>query len=262
MAIRIGTSGFIYKHWRPRFYPPSARGSELERYAEVFDTVELNVTFYRMPPASTFRSWAARVPDGFLFAVKASRYLTHVKRLKDPRPSVDFLVERALELGTHLGPILIQLPPDLELDLPAIEQTLEAFPAHLRLALEPRHDSWFTDDVRRLLSDRNVALCVADRRGPIGPIWQTADWTYLRFHAGRAKPRSCYGPGELERWADRVEASFGREGDGFVFFNNDGNGCALRDASAFARDLVERGVRLKSVPDVSDAVLVDQSTPG
>jgi uncharacterized protein YecE (DUF72 family) len=257
MAIRIGTSGFIYEHWRRRFYPPSARGSELEWYAEVFDTVELNVTFYRMPPASTFRSWAARVPDGFLFAVKASRYLTHVKRLKDPGSSVDYLVDRARELGSRLGPILIQLPPDLELTLPALEETLDAFPAGLRLAVEPRHDSWFTDDVRRLLADRNVALCMADRRGPISPIWRTADWSYLRFHAGRAKPRSCYGPRELETWADRIEASWGRTGDGYVYFNNDGNGCALRDASRFACNLTERHVQLTNRPDVSDDVLVD-----
>ena len=137
MAIRVGTSGFIYEHWRRRFYPPSARGMELELYARTFDTVELNVTFYRMPPSATFRSWAARVPDGFLFAVKASRYLTHVRRLRDPRPSVGLLVERASELGSHLGPILIQLPPDLEIDLTALEATLDAFPAGLRLVVEP-----------------------------------------------------------------------------------------------------------------------------
>jgi uncharacterized protein YecE (DUF72 family) len=195
MAIRIGTSGFIYEHWRRRFYPPAARGAELEWFAQTFDTVELNVTFYRMPPASTFRSWAARVPAGFVFAVKASRYLTHVKRLKDPRASVDLLVERASELGSHLGPILIQLPPDLELDLPALEETLDAFPANLRLAVEPRHDSWFTEELRRALTVRRVALCVADRRGPITPVWQTADWSYLRFHAGRAQPRSSCNAG-------------------------------------------------------------------
>ena len=198
MAIRIGTSGFIYEHWRRRFYPPSARGSELELYARAFDTVELNVTFYRMPPSSTFRSWAARVPEGFLFAVKASRYLTHVRRLKEPASSVELLVERASELGSHLGPILIQLPPDLKLDLAALEATLDAFPAGIRLAVEPRHSSWFVDDIRRALAERNVALCVADRRGPITPLWRTADWTYLRFHAGRAAPRSCYDPAELD----------------------------------------------------------------
>jgi len=253
MAIRIGTSGFLYEHWRRRFYPPSARGSELEWYAQTFDTVELNVTFYRMPPASTFRSWAARVPAGFLFAVKASRYLTHVKRLKEPRSSVELLVERARELGSHLGPILIQLPPDLEVDLPALEETLDAFPTGLRLAVEPRHGSWFVDDLRRTLTDRNVALCVADRRGPITPLWRTADWGYFRFHAGRAKPRSCYGLGELERWSERVEAGWGRDATGFAYFNNDGNGCALRDASCFARQLAVRSVDVVNMPLVPDA---------
>jgi uncharacterized protein YecE (DUF72 family) len=257
MAIRIGTSGFIYEHWRRRFYPPSARGSELELYARTFDTVELNVTFYRMPPSSTFRSWAARVPEGFLFAVKASRYLTHVRRLKEPRASVELLVERASELGSHLGPILIQLPPDLELDLVALEETLDAFPAGIRLAVEPRHASWFVEDVRAALTERSVALCVADRRGPITPLWRTADWSYLRFHAGRAMPRSCYGARELETWAERLEARWGPAATGFVYFNNDGNGCALRDASVYARALAGRGVELASLPVVSDDVLLD-----
>ena len=257
MAIRVGTSGFIYEHWRRRFYPPSARGMELELYAQSFDTVELNVTFYRMPRGATFRSWAARVPDGFLFAVKASRYLTHVRRLRDPRPSVGLLVERATELGSHLGPILIQLPPDLEIDLKALEETLDAFPAGLRLVVEPRHSSWFTEDLRRSLTDRGVALCLADRRGPIAPIWRTADWTYLRFHAGRGTPRSCYEASDLTAWAARLETAWGREASGFVYFNNDGSGCALRDASVFAQVLDRRGVTVASLPRVSDAVLVD-----
>jgi uncharacterized protein YecE (DUF72 family) len=262
MAIRIGTSGFIYEHWRRRFYPPSARGSELELYARIFDTVELNVTFYRMPPSATFRSWAARVPEGFLFAVKASRYLTHVRRLQEPRPSVDLLVERASELGSHLGPILIQLPPDLEVDMKALEGTLDAFPPGLRLAVEPRHSSWFTEDLRQSLSDRGVGLCLADRRGPITPIWRTADWTYLRFHAGRGTPRSCYEGRELEAWAERLEAVWGRAASGFVYFNNDGSGCALRDASVFAHVLDRRGDSVASLPVVSDTVLVDPGGSG
>ena len=192
MPVRVGTSGFMYEHWRGRFYPPAARGAELEWYARTFDTVELNVTFYRMPTSATFRSWAARVPEGFLFAVKASRYLTHVLRLQQPREPVQRLVERASELGSHLGPVLIQLPPDLEVDLKALEATLDAFPRGIRIAVEPRHPSWFVDDVRIVLRDRSIALCVADRRGPLTPLWRTADWVYLRFHGGRATPRSCY----------------------------------------------------------------------
>ena len=116
MSVRLGTSGFLYDHWRGSFYPPSVRAAELEYYASRFEAVELNVTFYRMPSSATFRAWAARVPDGFVYAIKASRYLTHVRRLRDPRDAVEYLMERASELGSHLGPVLLQLPPDLPAD--------------------------------------------------------------------------------------------------------------------------------------------------
>jgi uncharacterized protein YecE (DUF72 family) len=167
-------------------------------------------------------------------------------------------VDRASELGSHLGPILIQLPPDLELDLPALEAALDAFPADIRLAVEPRHDSWFVENVRRALADRNAALCLADRRGPLTPLWRTADWAYLRFHAGRATPRSCYSARQLEMWADRFVGLWGRDATGFAYFNNDANGCALRDASVYARALQERGVQVASLPVVPDDVLVDR----
>ncbi len=260
MPIRIGTSGFIYEHWRQRFYPPSARGSELELYARSFDTVELNVTFYRMPAAATFRSWTRRVPDDFLFAMKASRYLTHVRRLQDPRASVDLMVQRARELGHRLGPILLQLPPDLAADMPALETTIDAIPRDLRVAVEFRHPSWFTDDVRRLLTERKVALCWADRRGPIAPLWRTADWTYLRFHEGHGSPRSCYEPEELEAWAERLQAGWGDDADGVVYFNNDGHGCALRDAEVFGNALQRRGVAVSRLPRVPADVVSDPRT--
>ena len=259
MGVRIGTSGFIYEHWRHRFYPPSARGSELELYARSFDTVELNVTFYRMPAKATFRSWATRVPDHFLFAVKASRYLTHVRRLQEPRASVNLLVDRARELGDHLGPILVQLPPDLVADLKALEATIDAFPPDLRVAVEFRHPTWFIDDVRKLITERNVALCWADRRGPITPLWRTADWAYLRFHEGHGAPRSCYDLVELEAWSERLRAGWENDANGFVYFNNDGNGCALRDAHAFGYELERRGVGVGSLPRVPAEVLSDQT---
>jgi uncharacterized protein YecE (DUF72 family) len=255
MAIRIGCSGFLYEHWRHRFYEPGARGSELEAYARSFDTVELNVTFYRMPAAATFRSWATRVPDDFMFAVKASRYLTHVRRLREPRDPVDYLMERAGELGKHLGPILLQLPPDLPVRLDLLIETLDAFPPTARIAFEPRHPSWFVDEVRDALERRNVALCVADRRGPITPLWRTADWAYVRFHGGRAKPRSCYDEGDLEQWSERLHDSWG-DRSGFAYFNNDFNGCALRDAARFARALVERGLVVSKIPVVPDDVVI------
>jgi uncharacterized protein YecE (DUF72 family) len=259
--FRIGTSGFIYEHWRGRYYEPADRGRELERYAADFDTVELNVTFYRMPARAMFESWAARVPSGFLFAVKASRYLTHTLRLRDPRPAVDLLVERATALGSHLGPVLIQLPPDMLSDLAALDETLRAFPPEIRVAVEPRHESWFTDQLCRLLSDRGAALCLADRRGPITPAWRTADWTYLRFHGGRARPSSCYAPEALDRWAAQVASDTTRSGPGFAYFNNDGNGCALRDAAVFGRQLATRGVLVGTIPGVAETVARAEGAP-
>ena len=255
MAVRIGTSGFLYDHWRHRFYPPQARSSELEYYAGRFDTVELNVTFYRMPSSATFRAWAARVPAGFLFALKASRYLTHVRRLHEPRDAVRYLMERATELGPHLGPILLQLPPNLPADLPNLAATIEAFPDGTRVAVEPRHDSWFTDDLRSLLREHDVALCLADRRGPRTPTWKTAGWTYLRFHGGRASPSSCYGERALTTWVSRVRDDWGADPDAYAYFNNDHHGCALRDAARFGRRLADDGVRVGHVPDLTDAVL-------
>jgi uncharacterized protein YecE (DUF72 family) len=254
-ALRLGTSGFLYEHWRGRFYPPAARGRELEFFADRFDTVELNVTFYRMPSSATFRSWATRVPPGFTFAVKASRYLTHIRRLRDPREPVEFLMERASELGDHLGPVLLQLPPDLEIDVDGLADTLDAFPRSTRVAFEPRHDSWYSDEVRRLLVERGVALCLADRRRPLMPAWRTADWAYLRFHGGRAAPASCYGEQALASWAQRIRELWGTEPDGVAYFNNDHAGCALRDARVLADLLAGEGVRIGRRPDVPDDVV-------
>jgi uncharacterized protein YecE (DUF72 family) len=254
-GVRVGTSGFIYDDWRGRFYPSSARGAELEWYAAQFDTVELNVTFYRMPPSSTFRSWASRVPAGFLFAVKASRYLTHVKRLVDPRDAVEFLLERASELGPHLGPILIQLPPDMPADLDRLSETLACFPTSIKVAVEPRHPSWFTDELRDLLRDRGAALCIADRRGPVTPIWSTTNWFYLRFHAGRASPRPCYGARALQTWAETLAAQMATTATSYAYFNNDHHGCALRDAGVFARECMNAGLPVLSVPSVGDDVV-------
>ena len=259
MAVRIGTSGFLYEHWRRRFYPPSARGAELEHYASHFDTVELNVTFYRMPSDATFRSWARRVPEGFVFAVKASRYLTHVRRLREPQEPVSFLMQRVEQLGTRLGPVLLQLPPDMPVELARLDATLKAFPPHTRVAVEPRHPSWFNDRLRTLLEKHRAALCLADRRGPLTPQWQTAAWTYVRFHGGRANPRPCYGATALEAWATRLREGFGTV-DAFVYFNNDHQGCALRDAVRFGQHLVTSGVEVGHMPDITDEVTLSLQT--
>ena len=205
-----------------------------------------------MPSSETFRSWAGRVPDGFLFAVKASRYLTHVRRLQEPGDPVAYLMERASELGPHLGPVLLQLPPDMPIDLPRLDATLQAFPQGTRVAVEPRHSSWFNDELRAMLTMHNAALCLADRRGPLTPQWQTADWTYLRFHGGRASPRPCYTERALDAWATRLRESAGTAPDAFAYFNNDHQCCALRDAAWFARSLAQVGVEVSVLPRLAD----------
>jgi uncharacterized protein YecE (DUF72 family) len=240
MTILVGTSGFDYKDWRGPFYPRHIRSSErLAFYAEHFDTVELNVTFYRMPAARAFRGWRDAVPDGFVFAVKASRYLTHIKRLQDPQASVEYLMERASILGDRLGPILLQLPPSLEIDVERLARTLEAFGEKTRVAVEPRHTSWFAPELCDVLRAHDAAFVLADRRSrPITPLWRPATWTYLRMHEGRAAPRPCYGRTALRSWVERL-AERGAT-NGYAFFNNDHRACAVANARTFERMLDRR----------------------
>jgi len=168
-------------------------------------------------------------------AVKASRYLTHILRLREPREPVARFVDRVRGLGNKLGPALLQLPPTLEADLPRLTEVLERFPPDIQVAVEFRHASWFTDETRRVLERHRAALCLADRYGPIAPLWRTADWGYARFHQGRATPRPCYGTGALDTWAKRLGAMFEPEVPLYAYFNNDHRACAIRNAVEFAR---------------------------
>jgi uncharacterized protein YecE (DUF72 family) len=256
VTLWIGTSGWQYRHWRGRFYEhglPTERW--FDRYAVVFRTVALNVTFYRQPRPTVFEGWARRAPEGFLFAVKANRFITHVRRLREVGDSVDRLMDGALRLGPHLGPILLQLPPDMEAEPEQLAGTLAAFPRDVRLAVEPRNRSWFEggpgDEVHAALTSAGAALCWADRRGPVTPVtpdWRTADWGYLRFHGGRARPPSCYGEDALATWVQRVRAAFPPTADAFAYFNNDAHACALRDAGVFARLAADAGLRPTLTP--------------
>jgi uncharacterized protein YecE (DUF72 family) len=236
-GLAIGTSGFDYDHWQGRFYPDDLpRARRLEFYARIFSTLELNVTFYRTPKASAFTRWRDSVPDEFRFAVKASRYLTHIRRLRAPREPVEYLMDRVSRLGDRLGPILVQLPPDMTVDVERLGATLEAFGDGPRVAVEPRHPSWFREDVCRLLAAHGAVMCRVDRRGPRTPAWHTAPWIYVRFHQGRASPFSCYGRTALASWADRLRDG-GRAPTGYAYFNNDGHACAIRNALQLERFL-------------------------
>jgi uncharacterized protein YecE (DUF72 family) len=238
--IYIGTSGWQYRHWKGRFYPEDVpQAAWLEFYCERFATVELNNSFYHLPTAAAFRSWRERTPPGFVVAVKASRFLTHVKKLNDPAEPVARFLERARELGPKLGPVLIQLPPRFHAVPERLEETLGLLPASIRVAVEFRDDSWYVDEVRAILERRGAALVLADSPRRRQPFWRTADWGFVRFHEGRATPRPCYGDRALETWAERLASMYDRDEDVFVYFNNDPRGCALRDAGTFAR-LVEK----------------------
>jgi uncharacterized protein YecE (DUF72 family) len=182
-------------------------------------------------------------------AVKASRYLTHIKRLRDPEEPVARLLDRARGLGPRLGPVLLQLPPSLRIDLPLLDRCLSCFPADVRVAVEPRHTSWWTDSFAQTLAARSAALCWADRRGrPVTPLWRTADWGYLRMHEGTAEPRPRYGKRALQSWGQRLADNWSDPSDVFVYFNNDPGGAAVADAIAFAGAVRRSGRTATRVP--------------
>jgi uncharacterized protein YecE (DUF72 family) len=248
MPVVIGTSGWHYQHWRGLFYPRSLRsGDWLELYAQRFATVEINNAFYRLPEAATVAGWAATVPEDFVIAVKASRYLTHVRRLHDPEEAVRRMLQRMAGLGSKFGPLLLQLPPNLPIDTPALDATLAALSGRA-VAVEFRHPSWFTPETRRLLEKFGAALCLTDTRGPQTPWWRTADWGYVRFHQGRAQPPSGYGPAALQTWANRLAELWPDSADLYVYFNNDMHGCAPRDARRFAAAVGRAGLTPTRVP--------------
>ena len=230
-VIRIGCSGWSYEHWRGVVYPESGSSSRwLELYAESFDTVEINATFYRLPSRKTVEGWATRTPDGFLFAVKASRYLTHVKRLRGIAEGVERMDGRIepLRRAGKLGPILWQLPPHFARDDAVLESALETL-APGRHAFEFRDPSWFADGIYDLLRGHDVALVVADRApGGASPWIDTAAWSYVRFHRGRGRDGN-YSARQLREWADRLH---GAQGDLYAYFNNDWQGFAIENARA------------------------------
>nr|WP_239521931.1 DUF72 domain-containing protein [Geodermatophilus sabuli] len=226
----------------------------LEHYAQHFATVESNNAFYRLPELTTFQAWRTRTPPDFRWAVKASRFLTHVKRLRDPEEPVARLMSRAAGLEERLDVVLLQLPPTLRADAELLRVCLAQFPAGTRVAVEPRHESWWTDEVRALLERYGAALCWADRdEQPIAPLWRTTDWGYLRLHTGAAEPWPRYRPETLQVWADRLAATWEPSSDVVVYFNNDPGGAAVIDAVVFAEAVRRTGRAHTRVPTAEQA---------
>jgi uncharacterized protein YecE (DUF72 family) len=242
----LGTSGYVYPHWRRRFYPPGLPVRDwLPFYARHFATVELNAPFYRLPALATFRNWRTAVGDDFVFAVKASRYLTHFRRLSSPRAPLDRLLRRVRPLGSALGPILFQLPPQFHADLPRLSRFLRALGrqphvAGLRAVLEVRHASWLTAETYDLLRKAGVALCFHDA-GPqplVEPV--TADFVYVRRHGATGRDWGAYTEAMLRADAHLIRGWLDEGLDAYVYFNNDGGGAAVRNARRL-RGLLGRG---------------------
>ena len=232
--VRIGCSGWSYEHWRGSVYPASATHDRwLGLYAQWFDTVEINATFYRQPERKTVARWAESTPPEFCFAVKSSRYLTHVKRLRELPAGIERLYDRIEPLREtgKLGPVLWQLPPRFPRDDERLARALEALPPG-RHAFEFRDDSWFAEEVYELLRGHDAALVVADRAPHGSTPWvETTGWAYLRFHHGRAR-RGAYGRQALRTWVRRLDET---RGDVYAYFNNDWEGFAVANARTLQR---------------------------
>jgi uncharacterized protein YecE (DUF72 family) len=245
--IRIGCSGWNYKAWRGSFYPKDLPQAQwLRYYTRYFDTVEANSTFYRLPEAETFSAWAEQTPPGFVMAVKASRYLTHLKRLRDPDAPLQRLFDRTAALGSRLGPVLYQLPGFQKFDRPRLERFLQALPerlpgrcrrrgARLQHVLEFRDPSWYVADTFALLKEHGVALCLHDKRGAEISRLQGGPLVYVRFHGTSGHYAGSYDAPALTRWARCLADHWSEGRDVYGYFNNDPDATATRNALSLLR---------------------------
>lgn len=240
----VGCSGWNYASWRGRFYPRSLPSSEwLRYYAERFETVEVNNSFYRLPERSTFADWRKQVPASFTFAVKGSRYLTHMKRLNDPDEPIDRLFTRIAGLGRKYGPVLYQLPGTLKRDLPRLDRFLRALPRSRKdrplHVVEFRDPSWYVRDTFDLLTERHVALCLHDKFGSEVSAPFIGPFVYVRFHGTSGRYHGSYSRRQLDRWARMLAAQSRDNRRVYAYFNNDPGAVATANATTL-RDLLDR----------------------
>lgn len=234
--IRIGTSGWHYKHWIGNFYPPGTQPSQmLSHYLRYFDTVEINNSFYRLPQPGTFTKWKEATPPNFEFAVKASRFLTHNKKLKDPENALENLLPRAEELGRKLGPILFQLPPKWGCNVERLDGMLQILPKQHRYAFEFREPSWHCTKVYEVLRKYNAAYCLYELAGFSTENEITANWTYIRLHGPGGKYQGSYSGAALQRWAGQIARWSETLKRVYVYFDNDQAGYAAKNALELSR---------------------------
>ena len=236
-GVRIGTSGYHYKHWVGKFYPKGLKPQRmLAFYAQRFDTVELNNSFYRLPSREAFENWHGSTPKGFCFAVKASRYITHMKKLKDPQSGLSNFLPRAEALGSKLGPIVFQLPPHWNCDIDRLAEFLEHLPKEHRYSFELRDRSWHTEKVYDLLRRYNAAFCIYELAGFRSALEITADFTYIRLHGPKEKAyQGSYSRTSLMKWATCIRKWRDELKSVFLYFDNDEAGYAARNADQIKR---------------------------
>jgi uncharacterized protein YecE (DUF72 family) len=241
-GIHIGTSGWHYNHWRGPFYPEKFPAAKmLDYYTRHFDTVELNNTFYRLPPDAAVENWRESTPRDFCFALKGSRFITHMKKLKDPAPGIEKFMERADLLQKKLGPIVFQLPPWWELNLKRLEEFLEALPKRHRYAFELRNETWRTDEVYRVLRRHNAAFCIYELAGYRTEFTLTADFTYVRLHGPAGAYAGSYDRSKLREWAERIQAWKEELRAVYLYFDNDQAGFAVENARTLREMVVASG---------------------
>lgn len=252
--VRIGTSGWHYKHWKGNFYPekmpPSAM---LAYYTECLDTVEINNSFYRLPTDEAVKAWVQQTPDNFLFAVKASRYITHNRKLLQPEQSFAKFFDMAKGFGKKLGPILFQLPPKWRVNRQRLEDFLQELPRHRRYAFELRNPTWLTQEIYEVLERFNAAFCIFEIAGFQSPLQVTADFVYVRLHGpGERAYQGKYDGASLRSWASRIQSWRAENRDIFVYFDNDQAGFAAENAVELSRMLQLHTPAVK-MPPVRDA---------
>jgi len=247
--IRIGCSGWLYKHWRGNFYPTNlAQSRWFDHYAQAFDTVEINNSFYRLPTSETFAKWRDQAPSDFQYAVKASRFLTHLRKLKEPTDPLVRFFKNAKELGSTLGAVLYQLPPNFKINVDRLTEFLEAIPVAARAAgfrcpchvIEFRDASWYDDRVFALLERHRVVLCLHDMQGSATERIVAGPAVYVRFHFGTSKYGGRYEERRLDDWAAWLVARARDRLNVFAYFNNDTGGHAPRDAVRLRTRIHER----------------------
>jgi len=240
----IGTSGWHYDHWRHHFYPGELdKRKWLEFYTRNFTTVELNNSFYRLPSETAFAAWYDLSPANFIFAVKVSRFITHIKRLKAAEEAVDNFINRAKILGEKLGPLLYQLPPSMHRDDERLASFLSVLPQEMKHVFEFRHQSWLEERGFEILRKYNAGFCVFDMPSLSCPMLATADFAYIRFHGSTGLYSSCYSDEELADWAKKLADLAVNIKAVYIYFNNDAEAFAVRNAVTLSSYLLNKEKR-------------------